>query len=170
MGSVLLIAIFLFTYESNPEFELAPVTENTLELWDPQKLILNNDKADELVKSGITTISDLRKNNNVLNDINLTIKKGEKKVIYLLLIKLIILSLIIISLSGPRLSSKTIESNMEIIDIMLVVDQSSSMLAMDFEPNRLGAVKEVAKSFIAERDGDRLGTVSYTHLTLPTKA
>tara|TARA_B100000941_G_scaffold175441_1_gene125560 strand:+ start:1026 stop:2018 length:993 start_codon:yes stop_codon:yes gene_type:complete len=89
------------------------------------------------------------------------IKKGEKKVIYLLIIKLIILSLIIISLSGPRLSSKTIESNMEIIDIMLVVDQSSSMLAMDFEPNRLGAVKEVAKSFIAERDGDRLGIIVF---------
>ena len=45
MGSVLLIAIFLFTYESNPEFELAPLTENTLELWDPQKLILNNGDA-----------------------------------------------------------------------------------------------------------------------------
>mgnify|MGYP001272314439 FL=1 len=50
---------------------------------------------------------------------------------------------------------------MEVVDIMLVVDQSSSMLAMDFEPNRLGAVKEVAKSFIAEREGDRLGIIVF---------
>lgn len=61
MGSVLLIAIFLFTYESNPEFELAPVTENTLELWDPQKLILNNDKADELVKKGYLLVAESSK-------------------------------------------------------------------------------------------------------------
>jgi len=58
---VLLIAIFLFTYESNPEFELAPVTENTLELWDPQKLILNNDKSDELVKKGYLLVAESSK-------------------------------------------------------------------------------------------------------------
>ena len=61
MGSVLLIAIFLFTYESNPEFELAPVTENTLEFWDPQKLIFNNDKADELVKKGYLLVAESSK-------------------------------------------------------------------------------------------------------------
>ena len=61
MGSLLLIAIFLFTYESHPGFELAPVTENTLELWDPQKLILNNDKADELVKKGYLLVAESSK-------------------------------------------------------------------------------------------------------------
>ena len=61
MSSVLLIAIFLFTYESNPEFELAPVTENTLEFWDPQKLIFNNDKADELVKKGYLLVAESSK-------------------------------------------------------------------------------------------------------------
>ena len=58
MGSVLLITIFLFTYQSNPEFELVPVKENTLELWDPQKLILNNNKADEIVKKGYLLVAE----------------------------------------------------------------------------------------------------------------
>ena len=61
-GSVLLIAIFLFTYESTPEFELAPVKEKTLELWDPQKFILNNDKADELIKKGYLLVAESPKN------------------------------------------------------------------------------------------------------------
>ena len=89
------------------------------------------------------------------------IKSGERKSLILILIKLIVITLIIIALAGPRFSEKIIESNMEIVDIMLVVDQSSSMLAMDFEPNRLGAVKEVAKSFISEREGDRLGIIVF---------
>ncbi|MAJ43224.1 MAG: aerotolerance regulator BatA [Candidatus Marinimicrobia bacterium] len=92
---------------------------------------------------------------------NSAIKSGETKSLFLLINKLIIFTLIIFALAGPRISEKVIESNMEVIDIMLVVDQSSSMLAMDFEPNRLGAVKEVAKSFIAERDGDRLGIIVF---------
>ena len=92
---------------------------------------------------------------------DLAIKSGERKSLLLLVNKLFVLALIILALSGPRFSQKITESNMEIIDIMLVVDQSSSMLAMDFEPNRLGAVKEVAKSFIAERDGDRLGIIVF---------
>jgi Ca-activated chloride channel homolog len=89
------------------------------------------------------------------------IKRGESKSRFLLINKLIIFILIIIALTGPRYSEKITESNLEIVDIMLVVDQSSSMLAMDFEPNRLGAVKEVAKSFIAEREGDRLGIIVF---------
>ena len=89
------------------------------------------------------------------------IKRGEAKSLFLIIYKLVIITLIIVALAEPRLSEKIIESNMEVVDIMLVVDQSSSMLAMDFDPNRLGAVKEVAKSFIAEREGDRLGIIVF---------
>ena len=60
------------------------------------------------------------------------IKRGEAKSLFLIINKLVILTLIIVALAGPRLSEKIIESNMEVVDIMLVVDQSSSMLAMDF--------------------------------------
>ena len=101
------------------------------------------------------------------------IKSGLYKVRFLLFLKLSVLGLIIIALAGPRLSESIRETNMDIVDIMLVVDQSSSMLAMDFKPNRLGAVKEVAKSFIKEREGDRLGIIvfagqSFIHCPLTT--
>lgn len=47
------------------------------------------------------------------------------------------------------------------IDIILAMDVSVSMLAMDFEPNRLEASKRVAKEFIDGRKGDRIGLVVY---------
>ncbi len=78
-----------------------------------------------------------------------------------ILTKLLILSLLILSLSRPRLSDTVTETKTEIIDILLVIDQSSSMLAQDFKPNRLEAAKNVAKSFIRDREGDRLGIIVF---------
>ena len=50
---------------------------------------------------------------------------------------------------------------MEVIDIILVLDTSSSMLAEDFKPNRLEAVKEAAQEFISNRNGDRIGLLVF---------
>jgi Ca-activated chloride channel homolog len=47
------------------------------------------------------------------------------------------------------------------IDIVIAMDVSVSMLARDFEPNRLEASKKVAKEFIDGRKGDRIGLVVY---------
>jgi Ca-activated chloride channel family protein len=47
------------------------------------------------------------------------------------------------------------------IDNMLAMDVSLSMMAMDFEPNRLEAAKKVAKEFVESRVGDRIGLVVY---------
>lgn len=47
------------------------------------------------------------------------------------------------------------------IDIVLALDISVSMLARDFQPNRLEASKKVAKEFIDGRKGDRIGLVAY---------
>jgi len=47
------------------------------------------------------------------------------------------------------------------IDIILAMDVSMSMLARDFDPNRLEAAKEVAKEFVDGREGDRIGLVVY---------
>lgn len=44
---------------------------------------------------------------------------------------------------------------------MLVLDTSSSMLAEDFKPNRLEAVKQAAKDFIDNRRGDRVGLLVF---------
>jgi len=42
------------------------------------------------------------------------------------------------------------------------MDVSSSMLAMDFRPNRLEAAKKVAKEFISQRPNDRIGLVIFS--------
>lgn len=47
------------------------------------------------------------------------------------------------------------------IDIILSMDISISMLARDFEPNRLEAAKKVACEFVDGRKGDRIGLVAY---------
>lgn len=47
------------------------------------------------------------------------------------------------------------------IDIILAMDVSGSMLAEDFEPNRLEAAKSVAEKFIRQRPADNIGLVVY---------
>jgi Ca-activated chloride channel homolog len=47
------------------------------------------------------------------------------------------------------------------IDIILSLDISLSMLARDFEPNRLEAAKAVAAEFVRNRPNDRIGLVLY---------
>jgi len=47
------------------------------------------------------------------------------------------------------------------IDIVLVLDISSSMLAEDLQPNRLEAAKAVAADFVAGRRNDRIALVAF---------
>jgi Ca-activated chloride channel family protein len=47
------------------------------------------------------------------------------------------------------------------IDIVLLLDISGSMLAEDFQPNRIGAAKEVAQNFVDGRVNDRMGLVVF---------
>ncbi len=46
-------------------------------------------------------------------------------------------------------------------DIVLAMDISTSMLARDFKPDRLGAAKEVASKFINGREHDNMGIVIF---------
>ena len=92
---------------------------------------------------------------------NRVIRNGKIKNMVFILGRLAIISLIILALARPRLSDTIRETKMEIIDILLVIDQSSSMLAQDFKPNRLEAAKDVAKTFIKDREGDRLGIIVF---------
>ena len=48
------------------------------------------------------------------------------------------------------------------IDIVLAMDVSLSMYALDFQPNRLEVAKAVAKEFIDGRNGDRIGLVVFS--------
>ena len=67
----------------------------------------------------------------------------------------------IIAIARPRISTNDKEITIEVIDIMLVLDTSSSMLAEDFKPNRLEAVKQAANDFIDNRKGDRIGLLVF---------
>ena len=89
------------------------------------------------------------------------IRNGKMKNMFFIIGRLFIMFLIIFALARPRLSDTIRESKTEIVDILLVIDQSSSMLAQDFKPNRLEAAKEVAKKFIKDREGDRLGLIVF---------
>ena len=83
------------------------------------------------------------------------------------------LSLIIVALARPRSSTETEKIDTEGIDIVLAMDVSTSMLARDFEPDRISAAKDIAIEFIAQRPSDRMGIVvfageSYTQCPLTT--
>ncbi len=81
---------------------------------------------------------------------------------FLFVLKLLALGFIIIALARPRNTQKSsYTDNTSGIDIVIATDVSGSMLATDFKPNRLEAIKEVAYSFIQKRTNDRIGLVVY---------
>jgi Ca-activated chloride channel family protein len=81
---------------------------------------------------------------------------------FLYVLKLLALGFIIIALARPRNTQKSsYTDNTSGIDIVIATDVSGSMLATDFKPNRLEAIKEVAYNFIQKRTNDRMGLVVY---------
>ena len=89
------------------------------------------------------------------------INSGRKRNLLLRVFQLLILLLIIIGLSRPRIVDKITETSVEVVDMILVLDISSSMLADDFQPNRLEAVKKTAIKFIDSRKSDRIGIIVF---------
>lgn len=78
-----------------------------------------------------------------------------------LVLRVAALALLIIALARPQSTGSWEEHDTEGIDIMLTMDLSSSMLSMDFTPNRLEAAKRVASTFVAHREYDNLGLVVF---------
>lgn len=68
---------------------------------------------------------------------------------------------LIVAAARPQTGLATENVLTEGIDIVLVLDISSSMLAEDMEPNRLGAAKAVAAEFVAGRRNDRIALVAF---------
>ena len=71
------------------------------------------------------------------------------------------IALIIIAIARPRTSQEVQKVDTEGIDIVLTMDVSTSMLARDFKPDRIGAAKDIAIEFIASRPSDRIGIVVF---------
>jgi len=80
---------------------------------------------------------------------------------------------IIIAIARPRSSSDVEKIDTEGIDIVFAMDVSTSMLARDFNPDRISAAKDIAIEFISQRPSDRMGIVvfageSFTQCPLTT--
>lgn len=85
---------------------------------------------------------------------------------FLTAFKLIGITLLIFAAARPQLGNTTTEIEASGIDILLAVDVSGSMEAMDFtlngnSTNRLNAVKKVVTEFIEARPNDRIGLVAF---------
>ncbi|MBT8392357.1 MAG: VWA domain-containing protein [Ignavibacteria bacterium] len=96
---------------------------------------------------------------NIFKDVPSTIREYLRHVPFSL--RLIAIGLLIVALARPQ--SFTLGENVttEGIDIAMVLDISSSMLAKDFQPNRLEAAKDVIDNFVEGRTSDRIGLVVF---------
>jgi Ca-activated chloride channel family protein len=81
---------------------------------------------------------------------------------YLFVWRALAVALLVIALARPQRRFSEENVNTEGIDIVLVMDISQSMEAMDFRPNRLEAAKEKAAAFVSERPNDRVGLVIFS--------
>ena len=76
------------------------------------------------------------------------------------------LGLLILALARPQQGLGTADVEASGIDIVLAIDVSGSMAALDFQSegkpgSRLDAVKKVVEDFVAGRPNDRLGLVAF---------
>ena len=86
--------------------------------------------------------------------------------VILRLLRVLALIFLILALARPQTGRKQVEVLTEGIDIILTIDTSGSMHALDFtlngeKANRLAAIKQVASDFIEKRPGDRIGMVVF---------
>ncbi|MDR3218022.1 MAG: VWA domain-containing protein [Dysgonamonadaceae bacterium] len=88
-------------------------------------------------------------------------------------LRIVAFSFLVAALARPQMTNSISTSTTEGIDIMMSLDISTSMLAMDLNPNRIEAAKDVAASFINGRPYDNIGLVvfageSFTQCPLTT--
>lgn len=80
----------------------------------------------------------------------------------LTVLRLAAVALFVIAFARPRSGTEIREITSEGIDIMMLLDVSSSMQAEDFKPNnRLYVSKEEIKRFVSKRENDRIGLVVF---------
>jgi Ca-activated chloride channel family protein len=92
---------------------------------------------------------------------------------YLFVLRALAVSLVILALARPQQTFNEEDIDTEGIDIILALDVSGSMRALDFSPDRLGAAKAKALEFVEGRPHDRIGLVvfageSFTQCPLTT--
>ncbi|MEI6410676.1 MAG: VWA domain-containing protein [Bacteroidota bacterium] len=73
-----------------------------------------------------------------------------------------VIVLVIVAMARPQRLWHEEKVEAEVVDIMLAMDVSPSMLTRDFEPDRLTVAKQMAVDFIGRRPYDRLGLVVFS--------
>ena len=66
-----------------------------------------------------------------------------------------------IALAGPRWGRRTVRTESKALDLVLAIDISSSMLAEDVTPSRLGRAQREARRLVHDLEGDRLGLIAF---------
>ncbi|MEZ5083615.1 MAG: VWA domain-containing protein [Bacteroidales bacterium] len=132
---------------ANPEYLYTLIIIPLMGLWYWYKHV--KDSADIQVSSTKGFITD---------------KRSFKQYLYfsLYLMRALAMALLIVALARPQTTSSRQDVTIEGIDIVIALDVSGSMLAMDLKPDRLEAAKEVASEFISGRENDRFGLVIFS--------
>jgi Ca-activated chloride channel family protein len=83
-----------------------------------------------------------------------------------LVLRLLALVLVMIAFAGPRRPLEQAPVTTEGVNIVLVIDTSTSMAARDFKVegkawDRLSVVKKVVKEFVGKRPSDRLALIAF---------
>ena len=74
-----------------------------------------------------------------------------------MLLRCVAFVMLVCIMARPQTHNSWDNKQLEGIDIMLVMDVSTSMLAEDLKPNRMEAAKSVAAEFISDRPNDNIG-------------
>lgn len=84
-------------------------------------------------------------------------------------LRLVSIALLVVAMARPQTTRRDAGAQSEGIDIMMVLDTSGSMRALDMEPDlpiqerrtRLEVVKDVVREFVAARPADEVGLVVF---------
>lgn len=90
-----------------------------------------------------------------------------------MVLRMLALVAVVCVLARPQSTNSYHDEKTEGIDIVMAIDISGSMQALDFKPNRLEAAKDVGIQFISNRPNDNIGLVifageSFTQCPLTT--
>jgi len=69
--------------------------------------------------------------------------------------------LLIVAIGGPMWGFRWQEVKREGIDLIVAIDTSRSMMAVDVKPNRLARAKLAVQDLLAQLNGDRIGLVAF---------
>jgi len=108
----------------------------------------NSSRQGAMVVSDIRSFGDMRSWKNELRHLPF-------------ILRLFAVLCLIVVLARPQTRNDEQLISGEGVDIILCMDVSGSMLAQDFKPNRLEAMKQVAAEFVDKRPTDRIGLVIF---------